>query len=51
MKVGASPGYVEQLQVLTKRLPWTAADLTVTNIDSRTFVGCNWLEPAIEIVR
>ena len=33
MKVGASPGYVEQLRVLTKRLPWSPSDLTIKNID------------------
>lgn len=33
MRVGASPGYVEQLRVLTKRLPWNAGDLTVARID------------------
>ncbi len=34
MRVGASPGYTEQLIVLTKRLPWTVADLTVDRIDA-----------------
>lgn len=33
-RVGASPGYREQLIVLTKRLDWTPADLTVANIDA-----------------
>ncbi len=34
MKVGASPGYSEQLRVLCKRLPWSVSDLTVANIDA-----------------
>lgn len=33
-RVGASPGYREQLVVLTKRLPWSVSDLTVANIDA-----------------
>ena len=33
MKVGAGPGYIEQLRVLTKRLPWSPSDLTIKNID------------------
>jgi hypothetical protein len=33
LRVGASAGYREQLIVLTKRLPWTVADLTVDQID------------------
>lgn len=33
-RVGASPGYTEQLVVLTKRLPWGVADLTVDRIDA-----------------
>jgi integrase len=34
MRVGGSPGYLEQLTVLTKRLPWIAADLTPDKIDA-----------------
>lgn len=34
LQSGASPGYREQLVVLTKRLPWGVADLTVSNIDA-----------------
>lgn len=33
-RVGASPGYAEQLAVLCRRLPWTPADLTVAKIDA-----------------
>lgn len=33
-RVGASPGYAEQLTVLCRRLPWTPADLTVAKIDA-----------------
>ena len=34
LQSGASPGYREQLVVLTKRLPWGVDDLTVSNIDA-----------------
>jgi site-specific recombinase XerD len=34
LRVGASPGYREQLVVLAKRLPWGVADLTVDSIDA-----------------
>jgi site-specific recombinase XerD len=34
LRAGASPGYTDQLIVLTKRLPWGVADLTVDNIDA-----------------
>lgn len=33
-RVGASPGYREQLLVLCKRLPWMVSDLTVERIDA-----------------
>lgn len=33
-RVGASPGYREQLLVLCKRLPWMVGDLTVDRIDA-----------------
>ena len=33
-RVGGSPGYLEQLTVLVKRLPWQAADLTPDAIDA-----------------
>lgn len=32
-RVGGSPGYLEQLIVLVKRLPWEASDLTPSRID------------------
>jgi integrase len=34
LRAGASPGYTEQLIVLTKRLPWGVGDLTIDNIDA-----------------
>ena len=34
LQSGASPGYREQLIVLTKRLAWGVGDLTVANIDA-----------------
>jgi hypothetical protein len=34
LRSGASPGYTEQLVVLTKRLPWGVTDLTVDKIDA-----------------
>lgn len=33
-RVGASPNYREQLEVLARRLPWQASDLTVAKIDA-----------------
>ena len=33
-RVGGSPGYLEQLTVLVKRLPWKASDLTPDKIDA-----------------
>ena len=33
-RVGGSRGYLEQLTVLVKRLPWTASDLTPDKIDA-----------------
>lgn len=33
-RVGGSPGYLEQLTVLCRRLPWQAADLTPDKIDA-----------------
>ena len=33
-RCGASPGYAEQLRVLTKRLPWQVRDLTPDTIDA-----------------
>lgn len=40
-RVGGSAGYLEQLQVLTKRLHWTPSDLTPDKIDA-------YLDSAIE---
>lgn len=34
LRVGASPGYREQLIVMAKRLSWGVSDLTVANIDA-----------------
>jgi integrase len=34
VRVGGSPGYAEQMRVLTKRLHWDVHDLTVARIDS-----------------
>lgn len=34
MKIGASTGYVEQLQVFTKRLPWQVEDITTEMVDN-----------------
>lgn len=33
-RVGGSPGYLEQLTVLVRRLPWQASDLTPAKIDA-----------------
>jgi integrase len=43
LRVGASPNYREQLIVLTKRLPWGVADLTVDRIDSYLTQALNHL--------
>jgi len=43
LRSGASPGYTEQLVVLTKRLPWGVADLTVDNIDAYLTTALNHL--------
>ena len=43
LRAGASPGYTEQLIVLTKRLPWGVADLTVDNIDAYLTTALNHL--------
>ena len=43
LQSGASPGYREQLVVLTKRLPWGVADLTVSNIDAYLTQALNHL--------
>ena len=43
LQSGASPGYREQLIVLTKRLPWGVADLTVSNIDAYLTQALNHL--------
>jgi integrase len=45
MKVGARPGYVEQLRVLTKRLPWDVKDLTVKKIDQYLTRALHTLAP------
>ena len=46
MRVGATPGYLEQLQVLTRRLPWTPADLTVEKIDCYLTQALGHLAPS-----
>lgn len=33
MKNGASPGYLEQLTVMTRRLPWTVEEITTERVD------------------
>lgn len=43
---GASPGYREQLIVLTKRLPWLASDLTVDRIDGYLTDALSHLAPS-----
>jgi integrase len=45
IKSGASPGYTEQLRVLTKRLPWQVSDLTVSRIDSYLTQALHILAP------
>lgn len=43
LRSGASPGYTEQLVVLTKRLPWGVTDLTVDQIDAYLTQALNHL--------
>jgi integrase len=45
-RVGGSPGYLEQLTVLTKRLPWSPADLTPDQIDSYLTDALSHLAPS-----
>ena len=45
MRVGASPGYTEQLKVFTKRLAWEPADLTVAKIDGYLTTALHTLAP------
>jgi len=45
-RVGGSPGYLEQLLVLTKRLPWKASDLTPDRIDSYLDFALGHLAPS-----
>jgi integrase len=45
IKIGASPGYTEQLRVLTKRLPWETTDLTVNRIDGYLTQALHSLAP------
>lgn len=45
-RVGAGPGYVEQLRVLCKRLPWEVSDLTVKTIDSYLTEALHTLAPS-----
>lgn len=45
-RVGGSPGYLEQLLVLTKRLPWQASDLTPDRIDAYLDAALAHLAPS-----
>lgn len=45
-RIGASPGYREQLTVLCKRLPWQASDLTPDNIDEYLTRALRHLAPS-----
>lgn len=45
-RVGASPGYREQLLVLCKRLPWLVSDLTVERIDAYLTDALHRLAPS-----
>lgn len=45
-RVGASPGYREQLLVLCKRLPWLVSDLTVERIDAYLTEALHRLAPS-----
>ena len=42
---GAGPGYIEQLKVLTKRLPWSVADLQAATIDKYLTEALHTLAP------
>lgn len=44
--VGGSPGYREQLRVLTKRLPWLVTDLTADRIDTYLTSALHNLAPS-----
>ena len=45
-RIGASPGYLEQLVVLCKRLPWQASDLTPDKIDDYLTTALRHLAPS-----
>lgn len=45
-RVGGSAGYLEQLTVLTKRLPWQASDLTPDRIDAYLDSALTHLAPS-----
>lgn len=45
-RVGGSPGYREQLRVLTNRLPWLASDLTAAKIDAYLTDALHRLAPS-----
>lgn len=45
-RVGGSPGYLEQLIVLTRRLPWQASDLTPDKIDAYLDSALKHLAPS-----
>lgn len=45
-RIGASPGYREQLVVLCKRLPWQASDLTPDKIDDYLTAALRHLAPS-----
>lgn len=44
-RVGGSPGYLEQMTVLCKRLPWQVADLTPERIDAYLTEALHRLSP------
>ncbi len=45
-RVGGSPGYLEQLEVLCRRLPWRAEDLHPDKIDAYLTEALNHLAPS-----
>lgn len=45
-RIGGSAGYLEQLEVLTKRLPWQASDLTPELIDTYLDSALKHLAPS-----
>lgn len=45
-RVGGSPGYLEQLEVLCRRLPWRAEELSPDEIDAYLTAALNHLAPS-----